>query len=81
MTQITASVYRTNGTIETIVSHNNYFTLEQLQKAVDGRIQAKVMNKTQHIICNEEGRLLGLQLNPHFPQFVGDVILINEQYY
>lgn len=78
---ITASIYRINGSVETISSASKKFSLQDLKKAVSGRIQSSRMDKTQHFIYNEEGHLLGLQINPHFHQFVGDVVLINKKYY
>lgn len=38
-------------------------TLENLQKLVDGLIEYVELNCNTDIICNEEGKLLGLELN------------------
>jgi len=57
------------------------FTLEQMQKAVGGYIEA-VPGTNMKVWCNEEGRLLGLPVNSAASVFnqvlVGDVIVLEE---
>jgi len=54
-------IYKTDGTIET-VTLTKKVTLEQLQTAVEGYIEA-VPGSRHRAYCNEEGRLRGLPVN------------------
>lgn len=52
-------------------------TLENLQKTVEGLIETVTLTKDCVIICNEEGRLLGLPYNTTicgYP-FVGPIVI------
>lgn len=86
MTTITtpnAMVYYTTGDVINLTSKTGKkkFSLSELQSIVDGRIQSSKLEKNTHIIYNEEGILLGLRINPHFPQFRGNVIVLEKKYY
>lgn len=49
-------------------------TLEAFQKAVGGYIEAVAVSHHVVLICNEEGRLIGLPEN--FGSFVGPVVAV-----
>jgi Domain of unknown function (DUF3846) len=52
-------------------------SLKRLQQLVGGYIEMVWTGepyKSNCLMVNEEGRLLGLPPNPHFPQLVGNVI-------
>lgn len=53
-------------------------TLAALQDAVGGYIEAVTFCEDVSIICNEEGRLLGLPHNCNFlaAEFVGPILLV-----
>jgi len=53
-------------------------TLENLQNLVDGYIETVTLAKDMVIICNEEGRLLGLPHNCNIcgVDFVGDILFV-----
>lgn len=53
-------------------------TLEDLQKLVGGYIETFTFADDACIICNEEGKLLGLEPNCHLfgEDFVGDIIFV-----
>ncbi len=53
-------------------------SLENLQKHVGGYIEAVTVCSDLVILCNEEGRLLGLPENKSLPfcSFVGDCIIL-----
>ena len=52
--------------------------LKLLQKLVGGRIEAVFISRDACVICNEEGRLLGLTHNCKFcgTDFVGPILLV-----
>ena len=62
-------------------SGNGKFTLAELQEIVGGRIQSSKIDRNTDCIYNEEGRLLQLRQNPHFPHLFGNVIVINKNLY
>ena len=71
-------IYRVDGTIERVDLGGQTVTLEQLQRAVGGYIEA-VPGTRSRAYCNEEGRLRGLAFNRRaslrFQQMlVGDVV-------
>lgn len=53
-------------------------TLEALQQAVGGPIEAVTLAQNAVIICNEEGRLMGLPHNCRFLgiDFVGTILVV-----
>lgn len=53
-------------------------TLEALQQAVDGPIETVTLARDVVIICNEEGRLMGLPHNCRFLgiDFVGTILVV-----
>ena len=53
-------------------------TLEAFQAEVDGHIEAVTIFDDAVIICNEEGRLLGLPHNVRFCgiEFVGTILIV-----
>ena len=53
-------------------------TLEALQQAVGGYIETVTLSADAAIICNEEGRLLGLPYNCRFlgVDFVGPILVV-----
>ena len=53
-------------------------TLEELQATVGGYIETVTLAKDAAIICNEEGRLLGLPYNCRFlgVDFVGPILVV-----
>lgn len=53
-------------------------TLENLQRTVGGYIETVTIDRNLVIICNEEGRILGLPYNCKLCgiDFVGDIILL-----
>ena len=53
-------------------------TLDALQNAVGGYIETVTLFSNATIICNEEGRLLGLPHNCSFlgAEFVGPILLV-----
>lgn len=53
-------------------------TLEALQKEVGGYIETVTMFTDMAIICNEEGRLMGMEHNLEFAgiEFVGTVLFV-----
>lgn len=58
-------------------------TLDALQNAVGGYIEAVTLFEDVSIICNEEGRLLGLPHNCNFlgAEFVGPILLVGVSVY
>jgi hypothetical protein len=67
-------IYKTDGTIETVVLGKRKVTLDELQKAVGGWIEA-VPGTRARAYCNEEGRLRGLPLNQVASQRFGQVLV------
>ena len=53
-------------------------TLEELQATVGGRIETVTLAADAAVICNEEGRLLGLPHNCRFlgVDFVGPILVV-----
>ena len=81
---------KANGTVETVQPQNDkYFELEELKKYVNGYIQVVPLpNDLKYMVCNEEGKLLGLQENSQATDIlyfqngvmdvvVGDVLIID----
>lgn len=85
-----ATLIKTNGLKITITGsgHRGKFTLEELQKLVDGRIEFIVSRvKGTRLIVNEDGKSKGLPFNQQATEYykhndidsvVGDAILIED---
>lgn len=68
------AIYRTDGTFEILKTKK--LTLEQLQKIVDGNIEAYTTVDGDYIYLNEEGRLQNLPRNPFYAEDLrGNVIV------
>lgn len=69
----------TTGGVKTETALTLSPDLETLQKAVGGFIEVVPVrswnNKPAVIFCNEEGKNLGLPVNPHAPLLAGDQIV------
>lgn len=50
-------------------------TFSDLQKIVGGDIQVAKETSLGDLLVNEEGLLMNLPLNQHYPYLVGDVVL------
>ena len=61
------------GEIQRVVIKNE---LKALQEAVSGYIEMLTLAEGVVMICNEEGRLLGMEPNTHFYSIVGDFLLV-----
>lgn len=76
MNKIRAIIKRPNETFGhvTHISDN----LKNLQNIVDGHIQMVPMGETTAIICNDEGKLIGLPYNCRYgiDTFVGTIIAV-----
>jgi hypothetical protein len=76
-----AYIIRSNGTVEQL-SPRKKFTLEDLQAAVGGYIEA-IPGSHNRAFCNEEGLLRNLPLNPlasedFHRRLVGDVVVLEK---
>lgn len=81
-------IVKTNGQI--IDLEDKQLHLEQMQKVVGGYIEIVRLKNGWLVVCNEEGKLLGLEENPiatlvcnvnGFNDFiVGDVIICESKY-
>ena len=58
----------------TITHKKESMTLEEMQKAVGGYIEIAYDDGKTQIICNEEGKLLGLPLNVEATRMWGELI-------
>lgn len=81
-----AKIIYANGTTKDVVPKNGKdFSYEELREIVGGYIEVVHPKDTKKImVVNEEGKLLGLELNPeatkHYGQFPFDVIVGNALY-
>ena len=81
-------IVKTNG--EIIDLEDKQLQLEQMQKVVGGYIEIVRLKNGWLVVCNEEGKLIGLEENPvatlvcnvnGFNNFiVGDVIICESKY-
>src|SRR5690606_37685363 len=67
-------IYKTDGSVETIVQ-DTPIKYEQISKAVDGSIEAYTTQKGELVYLNEEGRLIGLPVNPFFGEDIRGNVL------
>lgn len=58
-----ATLYRTNGTQETVTPKGQFFTLEELQDYVGGYIELIRTNDGKNMYINEEGKFDDLPFN------------------
>lgn len=49
------------------------------QECVGGIVEIQYKGQDQMFLFNEEGRVMGLPTNPHYPQFVGNVLVVNRK--
>lgn len=75
-----AIAHHQDGRVARLAPHSGRkFTLGELQAAVGGDIEiAGTVDLDQqpfYILVDEEGLLRGRPRNPHFPHFVGSVVL------
>lgn len=81
-----AKIYRANGDVEIVEPKNGRdFQLEELQGIVGGYIECLNLSVGRLLICNEEGKLKGLDFNERATDLVrkngyndyivGDVLL------
>ena len=87
-----AEIIKTDGThTATTPANGEYFTLEEMQRAVGGLVQIVELDDKQSMILNEEGKLLDQPYNEeadeifhqHFvtlDYIVGDVLLCENEY-
>jgi hypothetical protein len=60
----TAELWYEDGTVEQITPVNGRtFSLEEMQEAVEGRIEEMRISDTEFLVMNEEGRLIGMSAN------------------
>jgi hypothetical protein len=60
----TAMLYHVDGRVEEVTPRNGKaFTLEELQQFVGGSIEHVDCPNRKHMFINEEGKLLGLDIN------------------
>lgn len=81
-------IVKTNG--EIIDLEDNQLQLEQMQKVVGGYIEIVRLKNGWLVVCNEEGKLIGLEENPvatlvcnvngFNDLIVGDVIICESKY-
>lgn len=59
-----ARLIKTTGQItDEFPNDGNVFSLEELQKFVDGYIEVVILDQDRVMIVNEDGKLLGLPIN------------------
>lgn len=66
------TVYKTDGTKETLADSK----LDTLQKAVGGYVTVQPHSKGFLFVVHEEGLLRSLPINPFYPQYVGNVVVV-----
>jgi hypothetical protein len=54
-------------------------TFTEAQECVCGIVEIQYKGQDQMFLFNEEGRVMGLPTNPHYPQFVGNVLVVNRK--
>lgn len=54
-------------------------TFTEAQDHVGGLVEIQYKSQDQMYLFNEEGRLMELPINTHFPQFVGNVLIVNRK--
>lgn len=81
-----AKILKANGEVRNVKPANGTdFSLEELQAVVGGYIEIVKFSDGHLLVCNEEGKLMGLELNPNASAFcqvrgrreviVGDVLI------
>lgn len=54
-------------------------TFTDAQECVGGIVEIQYKGNAELFVFNEEGRIIGLPQNPHYPQFVGNVLVVNKK--
>ena len=70
-----ASILSTDGTM---APFHGELTLEPLQAVVGGLIDVVVLSDGRGLVINDEGKLLGLALNPEATRLAQDVLFAHD---
>ena len=54
-------------------------TFTDAQECVGGIVEIQYKGDAELFVFNEEGRIMELPQNKHFPQFVGNVLVVNRK--
>lgn len=66
-------IYKTDGTITTVEPKNcTDYSLEELQAIVGGYIEVLPLNEDEIMVLNEEGKILGLDLNDNATELISE---------
>lgn len=66
-------IYKTDGTITTVEPKNGTdYSLEELKEIVDGHIEVLYLNDEEMMVLNEEGKILGLDLNDNATAIISE---------
>lgn len=66
-------IYKTDGTITTVEPKNGTdYSLEELQEIVGGYIEVLPLNEDEIMVLNEEGKILGLDLNDNATELISE---------
>ena len=66
-------IYKTDGTITTVEPKNGTdYSLEELQTIVGGYIEVLPLNEDEIMVLNEEGKILGLDLNDNATELISE---------
>ena len=71
-------VFKTDGSVSTVELPPVGERLDTLQGLVGGLIEAEYKTKEITFYFNENGLNKRLDVNPHFPHLVGDVVVIEQ---
>lgn len=70
-----AKIYKEDGTQKEVEPQNGkYFTLRELQEIVGGLIEMVYLKNKRVMVVNEEGKILGLDLNVEATEIVSTEI-------
>lgn len=66
-------IYKTDGTIIAVEPKNGTdYSLEELQEIVGGYIEVLPLNDDEIMVLNEEGKILGLDLNDNATALISE---------
>lgn len=66
-------IYKTDGTITATEPKNGTdYSLEELQSIVGGFIEVLYLNDDEIMVLNEEGKILGLDLNDNATELISE---------
>lgn len=66
-------IYKTDDTITTVEPKNGTdYSLEELQEIVGGHIEILSLNDEEIMVLNEEGKILGLDLNDNATAIISE---------